>query len=90
MHLNDDIRTSSYLKLKTSELLNQVSKTRRPVVITENGKPKAVIQDAETYEQMNTAVALLKLIAHSEAQIAQGKVLSQDQVFKRLRKKLRS
>ena len=43
IHLTDDIRTVTELKRKTREILRQVHETRRPVVVTVNGKADAVL-----------------------------------------------
>ena len=52
MKIKEDIKPVSYLKSRSAELLAQINETRRPVIITQNGEPKAVIQDAESYEKM--------------------------------------
>jgi len=82
--LKKDIRPVTYLKTKASELLKQVNDTHRPVVITQNGEPRAVLQDAKSYEDMRYALGLMKLISQGEEDISQGKVRTQDEVFSRI------
>jgi len=82
--LKKDIRPVTYLKTKASELLKQVNDTHRPVVITQNGEPRAVLQDAKSYEDMRYALGLMKLISQGEEDISQGKVHTQDEVFSRI------
>lgn len=84
MSLKKDIRPVTYLKTKASELLKQVNDTHRPVVITQNGEPRAVLQDAKSYEDMRYALGLMKLISQGEEDISQGKVRTQDEVFSRI------
>jgi prevent-host-death family protein len=81
MNISKDIKSITYLKSRAADLLNQINQTRRPVVITQNGEPKAVLQDPESYENMRNAIGILKLISQSEKDIKDGKSKSQDEVF---------
>lgn len=42
----------SYLKAHTADILKQISETHRPLVITQNGEPRAVMQDPQSYDKM--------------------------------------
>ena len=84
MNISRDIKPVSYLKAKAADLLKQVNETRRPVIITQNGEPRAVLQDPESYEKMRNAIGLLKILAISEEEIKTGDVIPNDAVFKRL------
>lgn len=86
----EDIRPITYLKTHTADVLVQVNQTHRPMVITQNGEPRAVIQDAESFEKMHTALGLLKLFAQGEQDILHGRIKSQTEVFSRLEKKLKA
>jgi len=81
MNLSRDIKSVSYLKSKTSDLLKQINETRQPVIITQNGEPRAVLQDPESYENMRNAIGLLKLVSQGEKDIKKGKFKSQEEVF---------
>lgn len=65
-------------------MLKQVNDTHRPIVITQNGEPKAVLQDPESYENMRNAIGILKLISQGEDDIRKGNATSQDEVFSEL------
>jgi len=86
MSIDEDIRPITYLKSRAADLLRQVNRTRRPVIITQNGEPKAVLQDPKSYENMRNALGLLKLIAQGEEDIRKGKVTPQQDVFSRVKK----
>lgn len=88
MKISTDIKPVSYLKLHSADLLNQVNETQRPVIITQNGEPRAVIQDADSYETMRNALGLLKLLAQAENDLRQGDSLLQTQVFDDIEKLL--
>ena len=45
MNISTDIKSVTYLKSKAADLLKQINETGRPVVITQNGEPRAVLQD---------------------------------------------
>ncbi|MBF0237478.1 MAG: type II toxin-antitoxin system Phd/YefM family antitoxin [SAR324 cluster bacterium] len=84
MHISTDIKSITYLKAKAADLLNQVNETHRPVIITQNGEPRAVLQDPESFENMRNAIGLLKLISQGEEDIKQGKLTPQEDVFKKM------
>jgi prevent-host-death family protein len=86
MKTSTDIRPVSYLKSRAKDMLNQVNDTHRPIVITQNGEPRAVLQDTESYENMRNAIGILKLISLGEEDIRKGKLKSQDDVFTDLEK----
>jgi prevent-host-death family protein len=81
MKISRDIKPITYLKSRASDLLRQINETHRPVVITQNGEPKAVLQDPESYENMRDAIGLLKLISLGEKDVKEGKSKSQEEVF---------
>ena len=61
--------------------MKQINETHRPVVITQNGEPRAVLQDPQSYENMRNAIGILKLLSQSEEDVRQGKTKSQEEVF---------
>jgi prevent-host-death family protein len=89
MNITEDIRPVTYLKNQAADVLKQINETQRPMIITQNGEPKAVLQDPVSYENMRNAIGLLKLISQGEDDVKQGKVKSQDDVFADLEKRVR-
>ncbi len=81
MNISKDIKPVTYLKSRAADLLKQINQTHRPVVITQNGEPKAVLQDPESYENMRNAIGILKLISQGEKDVREGKSKSQEEVF---------
>jgi prevent-host-death family protein len=82
MNISTDIKPVTYLKAKAADLLKQINETHRPVIITQNGEPRAVLQDPKSYENMRNAIGILKLISQGEGDIRNGRVKSQEDVFK--------
>ena len=89
MKITKDIKPVTYLKSRAADLLNQINETHRPVIITQNGEPRAVLQDPESYENMRNAIGLLKLISQGESDVRNGRVKSQEEVFKDIENSLK-
>lgn len=80
------IKPISYLKAHASELVRQLTEQREPLVITQNGEAKAVIQDVQSYQQTQETLALLKILALGNQQIQAGNVHAPKDVIKRIRR----
>lgn len=89
MRYSTQIKPISYLKAKAADVLEEIAKTREPLIITQNGEAKAVLQDVRSYEQTQETLAFLKILAVGEQEIRDGKYESADKVFARLKKKYR-
>jgi len=82
-----DIKPITYLKAHAADLLDHINRTHRPLIITQNGEARAVLQDPESYEAMKDALGLLKILAIGEEELREGKICSQEAVFGELEKK---
>lgn len=85
MTLASQIKPISYLKAHALEIVCNIGIQQKPLIITQNGEAKAVVQDIETYEQTQETMALLKILALGMYQIEAGKVHPAADVIKRLR-----
>lgn len=81
------VKPISYLKANTAEVLTQLAEQREPLVITQNGEAKAVIQDVASYEETQETLALLKILALGNQDVEAGKVKQVTEVVARLRAK---
>jgi len=52
INLSQDIHPLTDFKRNTSDFMSKMKKTRRPVVLTVNGKAELVVQDAKSYQQI--------------------------------------
>ena len=82
-----NIKPISYLKANAAEVLQKLSENREPFLITQNGEARAVLQDIATYENTQETLALLKILALGNQEIAEGKVTPLVNVARRLRSK---
>ena len=85
MKLSSQIKPISYLKAHAAEIVRGLAGQRKPLIITQNGEAKVVIQDIESYEQDQQAMALLKILSLGMSQIEKGRVRPARDVIKRLR-----
>ncbi|MGH8118766.1 MAG: type II toxin-antitoxin system Phd/YefM family antitoxin [Rhodanobacteraceae bacterium] len=90
MSYSTQIKPISYFKANAAEVLVELAETREPMIITQHGEAKAVIQDVVSYEQTQETLALLKLLAMGEQDIEAGRVKPARDVIARLRSKRRA
>lgn len=89
MNIKQDIRPISYIKSHAADVLKQVNETQRPIYITQNGIAKAVLIDSESYESMQKALGILKLLTLGEKDYNNKKFKKQSQYFNEVEKKLK-
>jgi prevent-host-death family protein len=87
MKLSSQIKPISYLKAHAAEIVRSLGEKGEPLVITQNGEAKVVMQDIESYEQTQETMALLKILALGTRQIEDGKVQSSADVINGLRER---
>ena len=61
LDLREDIQPLTTFRNNSVKMMRQLKRTRRPMVLTVNGRPEAVVQDAAAYQ------ALLDLAAKADA-----------------------
>ncbi len=88
MNLSQNIKPISFLKAKTADVINSVNTTRSPIIITQNGEAKAVVQDIKSYENLQNSLKLLKLLVQSENDIKNNNIFSQKDIFDELENKV--
>ncbi len=52
LDITRDIQSLTAFRRSSSEVLKQIKKTGRPVILTVNGKAEAVVQDAKSYQHL--------------------------------------
>lgn len=85
MRYSAQIKPISYLKANAAEVLQVLEEQRKPMIITQNGEAKAVIQDVTTYEETQETLALLKILALGSQQVERGEITPIEKVADRLR-----
>jgi prevent-host-death family protein len=87
MRYSSQVKPISYLKANAAEILTTLGEQREPLVITQNGEAKAVLQDVASYEATQETLALLKVLALGQQEVATGKVKPLSDVVARLKTK---
>ncbi len=80
----------SYVKAHLAEVIDSVRASHDPLVITQNGANTAVIVDHDSYQRTRQALAMLKLVAMGEQDIAKGRTVPQAEVFRALKQRLQA
>lgn len=62
LNITTDIQSLTAFRRSSGKIMKQLKKSRRPLVLTVNGKAAAVVQDAEAYQR------LLDIAARSDAE----------------------
>ena len=87
MRYSSQVKPISYLKANAAEVLTHLAEQREPLVITQNGEAKAVLQDVVSFEETQETLAMLKVLALGNQDVAAGKVRPAADVVTRLRAK---
>jgi len=81
MKLSSHVKPISYLKSHAAEIVRDLSESREPMLITQNGEAKLVVLDVKSYEQQMETFALLKILALGSREIERGEFEDIDEVF---------
>ena len=87
MRYSTQVKPISYFKANAAEVLTDLVELRRPMIITQNGEAKAVLQDVASFEETQETLALLKILALGNQDVTAGKVKPVTEVVTRLRAK---
>ncbi len=87
MKLSSQIKPISYLKAHASEVIRQLGKQQEPLIITQNGEAKVIMQDIQSYEQQQETMALLKILALGNRQIEEGEVQAASDTIQAIRER---
>lgn len=84
MKLSTQIKPISYLKSHAAEIVRNFKTDKAPLIITQNGEAKLVVQDIESYEETQETLALLKILALGMKEIEDGETRPAREVFEEI------
>lgn len=87
MKYSTQIKPISYLKANAAQILDEIA-DNPPLIITQNGEAKAVLQSVQEYEKTQETMALLKILALGEREYKEGKFDTSEAVFSRLENRI--
>jgi prevent-host-death family protein len=88
MQLGQAIKPISWIKENATQMIRDIENSGKPVVITQNGKAKAVVMDIGRYDELQESLALLRMLAVSTEQIRTGQHRPADELFDELEREL--
>ena len=89
MKLSETVMPISEVKANASKLIGEIAQHRRPVIITLNGRAKAIVQDLETYEQTQESLAMLKIVAQGREAVRKDRFKPVQRAFDEVRSQIR-
>lgn len=81
--VHEDVPASD-LRTRAESLVDRVRSTRRPIVVTQEGKGAAVLVDIESYRSLVDEVELLRDVRRGLADIDAGRVVPHEEALTRL------
>jgi prevent-host-death family protein len=81
MHIADHVKPISYLKSEAAQIVKDLTESGEPLIITQNGEAKLVVQDVRSYEATQQTIALLKILALGQKQIERAEDVDGDEFF---------
>jgi prevent-host-death family protein len=83
------IKSISYFKANAAEIIQELGEVGEPMIITQNGEAKAVVQNVVAYERDQETLALLKILALGEQQVKEGKTVPAAKAMRRFRERVK-
>ena len=81
------IKPISYLNAHAADVVQELSERREPMIVTQNGAARLVIQDVESYELTQETLALLTILVLGDQKIEAGRVVTANKAFRQIRKR---
>jgi prevent-host-death family protein len=90
INIAKDIQSLTTFRRKSSQFLKQIKKTKRPIVLTVNGKAEAIVQDAAEYQRLLDIAAradVYEALRQGLDDVAHGRTRPAEEVFKEFRRR---
>jgi len=84
VQVSSDIVPLGELKSSASRLLRQLKETHRPLVITQNGKPAAVMLRPEDFDALVERQRFVDSVERGLRDVAEGRTYTEEEVEARL------
>jgi prevent-host-death family protein len=89
MKASESVKPISYLKTHVSEIVRDISESKKTYIITQNGEAKAILQDIKQFEQTQDSLALLKILALSTKNLKNGNYKKLDKAISDVKSKVK-
>lgn len=78
MDIIDSVEPVTSLKSDSAKLIRKARESGQPIIITQNGKPSAVLMDVESFQNQRESLAMLKLLVQGDEDYRAGRTMSHD------------
>jgi prevent-host-death family protein len=88
--ITKDIQPLTTFRNNSVKMMQRLKKTRRPIILTVNGKPEAVVQDAAAYQRLLDLAAkadVNEAIRQGLEDLREGRTRPMNEVFEEMREK---
>ncbi len=82
INFKHDIKPLSEFRVNAANFVKRIKDTKRPLILTQQGKSSAVLVDMAEYQAIIDKIELLQEVQLAEQQIAEGKFLTDKQIEK--------
>jgi len=89
MKLAGQIKSVSTFKANAAEMIEDITETGNPVILTVNGEAKVIVQDVREYEKTQETLALMKILGIGDKAVREGKTLPAREAMARIRARLK-
>ncbi|SEJ31722.1 prevent-host-death family protein [Sphingobium sp. AP50] len=89
MRYSTRIKPISYFKANAAEVLAELNDGAEPMILTQNGEAKAIIQDIRSYEKTQETLAMLKILALGMEEVRTGKTTPLEDVVAEIKARRR-
>ena len=90
MKLAGQIKSVSTFKANAAEMIDDITETGNPVILTVNGEAKVIVQDIQSYEDTQNTLTMMQILAMSEESVRQGKVFPVKEAMARIRERIKA
>jgi len=84
LQISEDILPVAEFKTQTSRVLRRLKKTKRPFVITQNGRPAAVLLTPEEFDRLNAHARFIEAVDEGLADSNAGRVIDDAELSREL------
>ncbi len=85
MRLTTQIKPISYVKANAAQIIDELADGGEPVVVTQNGEAKAVLQSVADFEQTHETLAMLRALLLGLKDVKAGRTEALEDVVAELR-----
>jgi prevent-host-death family protein len=87
--LAGQIKSVSTFKANAAEVIENITETGNPVILTVNGEAKVIVQDIHSYEATHERLAMMQLLAIGDKAVREGRTLPAKEAMARVRARLK-